>query len=258
MRCLLTFCEAEGDFLVSSCLVDRTLRETGPEWLREHLESYIDQTRKWIGAAEGHTFVLWKKVDAVKSKLGVRPPVGRFSPNREPAKVNALAARTALAIARHMRREGEPVDAVLLIRDMDDQPERSAGLRQARDEVAVTEPSMPVVVGAANPELEAWILAGFEPSSDAERERFASVRSELGFDPRSRAAELTAKHDDDKRSSKRVLKALTKEDMERRERCYRTTPLAVLAERGEATGLRAFLDEVASEILPLFTGAPSP
>src|SRR5262249_10113996 len=149
------------------CLVERTIHEHAPPWQREHLESFLNVERTWIGAGTGDSFVRWKRVDRVKQELGVRPPLGHFK--RQPARMDAVAARTALAIARHLKRRGTPVDAVLLVRDMDDQPERRDGLAQARHEAMEIDPAMPVVIGAADPEREAWLLAGFDPESPDEQ-----------------------------------------------------------------------------------------
>jgi hypothetical protein len=250
VRHLLTFCEARADFLTSACLIERTIRESAPPWQRDHLDAFINDERAWIGAGDEQEFVRWKRVERVKSELGVRPPLGHFK--REPARINAAAARTALAIARHLRRTGLTVDAVILVRDMDDQPDRREGLRQARSEAAGLDPAMAVVVGAADPEREAWVLAGFDPESGAEHQILATIRAEVGLDPRLRASELTAKHDHDKKSSKRILRRLTQDDPERQQRCLREASLSTLQERGGCSGLSDFLTEIAERIVPLF------
>ncbi len=108
-----------------------------------------------------------------------------------------------------------------------------------------------MVIGAANTKRECWILAGFDPTDDAEGASLTDVRQELGFDPRSRAEELTAKADSARRSAKRVLAILTRGDADRELRCTEAD-LELLRSRGDATGLREFLEEVATRLPPLF------
>ncbi len=54
------------------------------------------------------------------------------------------------------------------------------------------------------------------------------------------------------RSPKRALAALTAGDSLREERCWTEAPLDRLKQRGESSGLKAFLDEIESELVPLF------
>jgi len=67
--------------------------------------------------------------------------------------------RLALAVAIVVARE-TLIGALVLIRDLDNQPERRIGLEEAWKEMA---PSLgfPTLIGTANPEREAWILNGF-------------------------------------------------------------------------------------------------
>jgi hypothetical protein len=184
MRCVLVVCEAPGDFRIATALCERTLREEGPAWFRDHFETCPKHVLAWKGLAADTPFLPWKRLGEVRAALGVRPPLGRFAGTSGAA--DALAARTALAIARHVHRgnPATPIDAVLLVRDMDDQPDRRRGLGQARDEAMSIEPDMPVLVGAASPEIEAWLIEGFDPISKEEQDLLAELRQELGFDPR--------------------------------------------------------------------------
>lgn len=58
------------------------------------------------------------------------------------------------------------------------------------------------------------------------------------------------------RNIKRVLAGLTGDDAHREARCWFEPPLATLHERGAATGLSAFLDELRA-MLPALLGAGS-
>lgn len=260
MKRVLIVCEAAGDFRIATALCERTLREEGPEWFRDYFEQFPEHVLAWSGLAANEPFLAWKRLDEVRSALGVRPPLGRFT--GESGAADALAARTALAIARHLKRGKPPImiDAVLLVRDLDDQLERRRGLGQARSEAQHLDPDMAVLVGAAFPEIEAWLIEGFEPLSKAEEEIITELRKQLGFDPRFNSSLLTAKHDHDRKSCKRVLHVLTRGEERRKEECYRTTPLELLRERGHASGLSRMLEEAAGILMPLcsVTGVSSP
>jgi hypothetical protein len=258
MKRILVVCEARGDFRIASTLCERVLRENGPQWFLDYFEHSPEHVLAWSGADASEQFISWKRLDALRTALGVRPPRGHFA--REPGSADAVAARTALAIARHLKRSKAPlpIDVVLLVRDLDDQPERRRGLGQARDEAKELDPSMPVILGAAYPEIEAWLIEGFEPLTREEENLVAELRQELGFDPRFKASTLTAKHDNDRRGCKRVLSVLVRGEHERKERCYSTTPLDVLRARGHTSGLTLMLDEVAAILLPLCASAGAP
>ncbi len=109
----------------------------------------------------------------------------------------------------------------------------------------------------------AWVVvcegrADFQIATDlTEQARLDAVRKDLGFDPREKAAELnpgrvhTQEGKPVKRSTKRILEELTEGKWEREERCWCQTPLDVLRERGVASGLTDFLEEVDACLVPL-------
>jgi hypothetical protein len=188
--------------------------------------------------------LLWRavKATAVANNISV---VGFI--NGLPASPDAHNALRALILFNRL--DPRP-DAVVLLRDSDGDLERRAGLDQARD----AEPwPFPVVIGFAHTKRECWHLAGFEPKDEEEHQRLTAERQHLGFDPRTHSHELTAKHDEknDKRSAKRVLAVLTADDLNRETECLAV--LAILYERGEEIGLRAFLQEIDAHLVPLFT-----
>jgi hypothetical protein len=135
---------------------------------------------------------------------------------------------------------------VLLIRDSDTDQRRRTGLCQARQHRRWP---FAVIIGVARTKSECWLLAAFDPCNDAEKERLAALRAELGFDPRTRSEELTAKGDKDKRSAKRVLAELCRGD---EERGLPSVSLKTLKERGQGNGLADYLGELESRYVPLF------
>jgi hypothetical protein len=123
-------------------------------------------------------------------------------------------------------------------------------LEQARTSIGGGLPQ--VIIGVAHTKLECWILAGFVPQDTAETARLVELRSELGFEPTGNSERLTAKHDQDKRSAKRVLRLLSEDDRSRERECMMQTELSILRQNGIECGLAAYLDEVEAKLVPLF------
>ncbi len=255
MARLLVWCEAPADFKLASNLVERVLKEEGPAWLRDLLEGPAEGARtvlEWVPDGEGREYFDLHGLTMHVQRLGLRALPGHF--NGEPGAPGALMARTVFQIARELSRSGEEVGAVLLVWDMDDQGEaRRSGLKQAREEAEQLF-SQTIVLGCPDPMREAWVLAGFEPETDAERERLAALRQELGFFPNEEAHRLGAKKEYARRSPKRVLETLVDGEWERQVRCWMVAELALLKKRGQESGLAVFLDEVSDRLLPLAAG----
>ncbi|HEX8440082.1 hypothetical protein [Archangium sp.] len=268
MARLLVFCESPADFETVKGLVDRVLRERGPDWVRELLEGPSEEAktgfRDWVPDGEGRNYFDLHQVSAYASRLKLRVPQGHFS--GQPGAAGALMGRTAFHVARELALSGTELDAVLLVWDMDDQgKDRRMGLAQASTYArSLDDIDFDIVIGCSDPMREAWVLAGFEPETDAERARLAAMRQELGFNPCDKAHQLDAKKDA-KRSPKRVLKALTASEHdtagehEREVRCWTEAPLVRLRARGMHSGLTAFLDEAAESLVPRLSGvSPKP
>jgi hypothetical protein len=249
---LVAFCEARADFEVAADLVDRVLRDRGPDWVTDTLDAAPDAIRSWHGDGDGRAFFVLRDLTKYVDALNVRVPHGHFS--GKPGAADAVMGRTALAIVRALVKQGAEVDAVLVIRDLDDQPARRTGLEEARDEAQHWAPFR-IVVGCANPKREAWVLCGFEPETPDEHRHLADLRRELGFQPHTHAHQLDAKNEQAKRSAKRVLHILTGGDREREQRCWNEAPLDGLRDRGAGCGLGDYLDEIERHILPLLARA---
>ena len=232
--------EAPADFQTATELADRVLVES-IEWMEEHL---LDYQRIWLREWSGAPLT-WKRVKQSALDAGF-DAVGFF--DGEPAQPDARAARRAILYLRHAVPD---LAGLLLIRDQDDQPERRVGLEQARRQ---GDSRLPVVVGLAVVERESWVITGFEPNDDDERQNLEDERQNLGFDPRERSHELIAcKNDQAKRSPKRVLSVLTAGSGERQRRCWREAALPVLEARGQGNGLSQYLEEIRVSLVPLIT-----
>lgn len=142
------------------------------------------------------------------------------------------------------------------MRDGDAQSDqRKKGLEQARQHSPLG--VVPVVIGLPVTKRECWILAAFEPADDREQGLIEDVRKELGYDPRRSPERLTAAKAGATHNAKGILKALGI-DPDREADCLRNVTLSWLLERGEGTGLTAFLGEVRSRFVPVIDGIPRP
>jgi hypothetical protein len=237
--------EAPADFRTATELADRVLLDA-IEWLEPEL---IEHQRTWLGNHKGSS-LKWTDVPGLAKENGIFVS-GHFDGN--PAEPDARAAQRAIRLLRLLFPN---LNGVMLIRDLDDQPERRAGLEQARkkEEIAI-----PVVIGLAVVERESWVICGFKPLDESEDSRLAQERQTLGFDPRHRSHELTACKDDQaKRSPKRVLRELSGGHQDRERRCWTETSLETLASQGSENGLALFLDEVRDRIAPLIGHIAAP
>ncbi|MCB2263838.1 MAG: hypothetical protein LGR52_13020 [Candidatus Thiosymbion ectosymbiont of Robbea hypermnestra] len=246
---LVLIVEAQADAVSAGRLADRVLIACGPDWVTADA---IEDLRRWTGLETDTPFTAWRDLKEQARSHSVRVH-GR---NRGP---DHTAARRALAVVVIVAR-GAPIDALILIRDLDNQPERRRGLEEARKEMA-PKLGFPVVIGTANPEREAWLLNGFVPRSERENRGLEQATNRLGFDPTRQPHRLrgdTRRSDQEAgRDIKKVLAELVATDPEREQACLRDTPLEVLIDRGRETGLSAFLREVHTQLLPLFDPAPS-
>lgn len=236
--------EAAADHRTATELADRTLIDAINDWLDE---DQLPHQREWVTEVAGEQ-ITWKRIRRLAEAAGIEAE-GFF--NGEPGLPDARAARRAL---RYLRATVPELEAVVLVRDQDDQEDRRDGLDQARRE---DHEGLVIVVGLAVVEREAWVISGFEPQGADEQTRLDAERQTLGFYPHERSHQLTACKDDAApRSPKRVLQVLTGGHYDRERRCWNATPLAVLRERGTENGLVAFLDEVRTRLAPLIGHVP--
>lgn len=237
--CFAVVHEAEADFHTATELADRALVEA-IDWLDE--DQIADQ-REWVAQESEGRRLTWKAIPQLARELGIRAH-GHF--DGKPGEADAAAARRAILFLLKIFPD---LDAILLIRDQDDQPKRRTGLEKARDN---DHSGVEIIIGLAVVERECWVISGFNPQGDEETARLETERQNLGFDPRQKSHELTACKDDRaRRSPKRVLRMLCGSDRDRECRCWANTDLDVLRDRGGENGLAAYLREVRDRLAPL-------
>jgi hypothetical protein len=240
---LVVVCEADADRRIACGLADRVLCQE-VEWIEPESLAAI---RTWRGLEEGTSHLRWAQAFNLFKKSGLKAH-GHF--DGRPGGPDALAARRVFFL---LHEAPFHPDAVVLIRDSDGELDRRTGLEQARTEWK--EP-IPIVLGLAHPKREAWVLAGFEPKDEKEKSALTGARKSLGFDPRIRSHELHAREPGALRDAKRVLAELTGGQGDREEACWVESRLELLLERGEQSGLTAYVQEIRERLVPLFTSLP--
>ena len=236
--------EADADSQLGCALADRVVVEC-IDWLREQPDLLAFQ-REWTTEHGGIQF-RWDDIDDLGRGMNIR--IRGYDDGEEKYPDFKAAVRAVRVILNLF----DDVDAIILIRDVDDQPERVDGLNQAKTRFGAGNRPFKVIVGAARTKRECWVLAGFLPVDESENRLFDDERQYLGFDPTTRSHELTAKNNEneDKRSAKRVLRKLTQGSAVREEECWTQAPLERLKTKGQSNGLADYLKQVEEVLVPL-------
>lgn len=265
----LLFVEGKADAATVEALVDRVLAEgpDAPSWVTDSLESSQvhpspeqvqsrGAVRLWVGedlrespeATAGYVDVhgLVQFAGSLRRDRGFSSTRGHF--HGVPGKHASKLGRKAFDISVEVRRRCN-VDAAILVQDMDTDPSRRDGLKLAREEAAKRDSGMALLLGCPNQCREAWVLAAFEPTDDAETVTLTRERKALGFNPCTSSERLH--HGEKRTGAKAVLARLTRNDGAREKRALRTMPLELMRARGRSNGLEAFLDEVNERLCPV-------
>jgi hypothetical protein len=227
--------EDRGHREVCTTLVDTVLRAS-VDWLVDIDD--LDHVRMWRGRAPEDAIYLHKYARDDARALGFR--AHGFIDGR-PAGEEAHFLRCVFFIAE----ESIPSVAVIA-RDADGEPARRASFDVV---LARFPPPFPVVYAAPQPEIEAWLVAGFEPAGDAECSLVEELRKRLGFHAHEHPHRLTSKNEHDLKDAKRVARHLGCQDGERRDACLGDH--VRLRMRGGGCGLVDFLDQVVEKLVPV-------
>ncbi len=233
--------EARADKQTACDLAERLLVEKIDWFESENLVQLV----LWQGLDASSEFLPWKDIGRLFKAAGLASPHGRF--RSEPGAFDERRARKALLL---LNRAAPKPAGVLFVRDTDGVVARAESLERAR---GARSWRFEVILATPHPKRESWVLAGFDPNNDSEREALAEARSELGFDPRDQAERLAAEGRKGKRNAKKVLESLAS-DYERQRACWREADLNVLRERGENSRLTRYLTEVTDRLVPLVSG----
>jgi hypothetical protein len=240
---IAVICEGLTDPPTVCSLADRFI-VAGVGWI--DLDE-IETHRHYRGFQPTDPYLTWFEIDELAKQFGVKL-LGHFE--GFPLHRDGHNARKALALLTLHVPEESPVEAVVIFRDGDKEYDaRREAIRRVRDN---TNLPIPIVVGVANRMRECWVLNGFEPAGGDEQARLAAERARVGFDPRFRAHELTDTNESEDCCPKRVLRELSGDDRDRERSCVWNTSLDTLRTRGEATGLREFLDELEARLPAAF------
>ncbi|HYN77748.1 MAG TPA: hypothetical protein VES73_08140 [Lamprocystis sp. (in: g-proteobacteria)] len=246
---LVLIVEDRAHALAAQVLADRVLIECGPDWIGAET---IGGLRQWSGFIPDTEWTRWTDLGALSKLHRLRIHGRSVGPDQ-------VAARKVLELAQRMDADA-PITALLLLRDLDNQPERCCGIQAAVQE---SDGALPfaVIIGSANPEAEAWLLNGFVPRDSGETALLEQLCRELSLDPVREPDRLRGDRrrpgKDGQRDIKAVLARLTGDDRAREERCLTETPLNLLAERGTTSGLCAFLFDLHDHLLPCFDPSPA-
>ncbi|MCB9690240.1 MAG: hypothetical protein H6736_00345 [Alphaproteobacteria bacterium] len=230
--------ESRGDAGWIHDLIDRVLVEA-VKWLEPEQLPYVRSYPDDLQLDLHHAFQ--------RARAKGLSVYGHF--RGEPGASDAQMFRAALAL---LADEYQPPDAAVLSRDLDDDPDRRRGLEQAR---AAAEWPFAVLGALANPEIEAWQVAAFEPDSEDEREILKSLRKDLGFQPHEHPERLTSTHDASLKDAKRVCKILFAHRDARE--AWLQVPLERLVERGDSCGLADFIADARSALPSLLDARPN-
>lgn len=246
-------CEGVTDFPVAKELIDQTLlRCVKLDWINE--EADLDPNREYVGLTPNEPFIRWQHVESSRTndyRRVARRMWGDPLPKHE---IEIRIQRAIYTATANFSDAGEGGAYLVIVKDTEADDDTRAALEQAR----LRYQSERLVIGVLHTELECWLLAGFDPEDDGERERFADVcRGEfppgVGFNPCEKSHQLTAtKKEDQKNSPKRVLRQLTGEQQPndgdqltaRSRACLHRSRHAVLADRGTENGLADFLRDI--------------
>ena len=249
---IVVIVESPVDAQTATKLAERVLVEK-VTWIEE----YLPHTLKWCGLEVGTNCSCWKDIRTILQSAkdsGIRLP--KYLGHKDsPLKADgAITQKILNLIDKLVDKRDRRIDAILLIRDLDSQPERRDGLEQVRSEYQNQRPQRELVIGTADRMREAWVLNGFIPLDAEEMQRLEQLKTEIGFDPCVDADRLRSNsfmEPEKVRNPKVVLGILTGDNILRQQKCYEETSLEQLRIRGMSTGLSSYLKEVEERLVPL-------
>ncbi len=235
--------EALADQQIARGLAERVV-VSEIDWLEaENLEDFCC----WRGLDEMAEFLSWTGILRLARERGIVTHGGFRS---SPGAGDERRARLALLLFNSLERRP---DAVVFVRDTDNDADRVASIERARDDRPW---KFRVALATPHTKRECWILNGFESRDAYEKATLEKVRQKLGFDPCLEPQKLTAGRKKGKNNAKVILERDlgVRWGSDREEACWRDTDIEVLRERGQGSLLTAYLEEVAERLVPILAG----
>lgn len=240
--------------IATATIVDRVVHERGAQWQRDLWdEEQRSQQRRWRALRTDADRLTLDGLGTFSKKQNVAPSrrITTLAPRRGGAAVEVAKFFAALDEADEQATlavfacdlDGQAPDDAL--REHDERASRAKKNNSARAEC--------FLLALAQPEFEAWFIAGFEPQTDEERARLEEQQRACGFDPRKQPERLQS-NSDGPRDAKNVLSALcasNKASDERVRACVERCSLDALESRCTDAQLRRFIDDVTKTLLPV-------
>ncbi len=238
MTRILAICDAPADFRGVRALVDRAL--VNYCWMRDFSSEDPDfpeahtlaDVRAWVGLEPEADFSTPSDAKRLATVGAKRVRFTKWGSGQE-----AKTARKALTLAARLP---EPPDAVVMVRDTENQ---SGRLDRMLEALSAGEWPFGGIFGVQEPMREAWILAALDPSEPSFQEALHEERERLSFDPLKSSHRLNAKSESDNRHPKRVLRSLDVSSEQEPAALWRA-PCEQMRANGASNGLAPFLDAV--------------
>lgn len=246
--------ESNADARTATKLAERVLVEK-IDWLEHETLQHLFE---WSGLEAGTENSCWKNIDDITKRLADKFKFPTIRSNGKFKSDGQSANKIIKLISFLQYKQKRDIKAVILMRDLDNQPQRREHIEQVRLENIDRQPKLAIIIGTADRMREAWVLNGFVPSNQEEEEILKEITTELTFNPceeshRLRSNSLT--EPDRLRNPKIVVEKLTGGQMEREQQCWEETPLEILRKKGVRTGLTAYLDEIEERLIPIIDSA---
>jgi len=246
--------ESSADARTATKLAERLLVEK-IDWLEPELLQHLFQ---WSGLEAGTDNSCWKNIDDITKRFSNQFKLPTIRSNGRFKTDGQSANKIMKLISFLQHKQKRDIKAVIFMRDLDSQPERREHIEQARLEQIDPQPKLAIIIGTPDRMREAWVLNGFIPSNQQEKQILQEITTQLTFNPCEESHRLRSNsftEPDRLRNPKVVVEKLTGGRMEREQQCWEETPLEYLREKGVDTGLTAYINEIEERLIPIIGSA---
>ena len=207
---IVVVAEAEADQRMVCGLIDRKIAHHAPNWFdRENTVEELNALREWCGLESGSHFTRWNRLKELARQTEINKAPGARVIGFGSRRTHGYDWSSLRAAIIHFERLRPQADALVVSRDLDKSrsEERRASLVEG-ERVAV-ERGVRLTMAIQSPMREAWLLNGFVPRNQREREMLASELEMVRFDPCCKAEDMDVADEAAPRSAKRALRVLT-------------------------------------------------